>query len=337
MTTHENQKLSRPIAVVTGGSAGVGRATVRRLAKRGYAVAVLARGEERLEATARELQEAGVPHLTLSVDVAESEAVEAAAERIENELGPIGVWINCAMTSVFAPAHEISAEEFKRVTEVCYLGVVNGTLSALRRMRVRDRGVIVQAGSALAYRGIPLQSAYCAAKHAIQGFCDSLRAELLHERSGVKLSMVQLPALNTPQFEWVRSRLPSRAQPVPPIFQPEVAARALVRAAEHPRREYLVGRSSKSAVWGNKLFPGLGDRYLARTGFDGQQTDEPDDHLRPDNLFEPVQGARYGAHGRFDSRSRAHTGVGVAVPLAAGFVALAGLTVLGALKRRGIS
>ncbi len=324
------------VAVVTGGTAGVGRATVRLLARRGYQVAVLARGKERLAATREELEGLGTSVLAIQVDVADAEAVEHAAARIEDELGPIDIWINVAMTSVFAPVDEVTAEEFRRVMEVTFLGYVHGTLSALKRMKPRNRGVIVHAGSALAYRGIPLQAAYCAAKHAIQGFHESLRSELLHERSGVKVSMVQLPALNTPQFDWVRSRLPNRAQPVPPIYQPEVAARALVRAAEHPRREYIVGFSSKKAIWGNKFFPGFGDRYLARTGFSAQQTGKPDDHLRPDNLFEPHPGKEFGARGRFSHRAREKTHLAERHPLAMaaiGLVGIAALTVGGGLLR----
>ncbi|MFW6353222.1 MAG: SDR family oxidoreductase [Verrucomicrobiota bacterium] len=324
-----SSSLSPPrIAVVTGGTAGVGRATARLLAQKGCAVAVLARGQERLEVTVEELRAKGARALGISVDVADAAAVEDAAERIEEELGPISTWINCAMTSVFAPADEIKPEEYRRVTDVCYHGCVHGTLAALRRMKPRDRGVIVQAGSALAYRGIPLQAAYCAAKHAIRGFCDSLRAELLHDGSRVQLSMVQLPALNTPQFGWVRSRLPERAQPLPPIFQPEVAARALVKAAEHPKREYIVGNSSRGAIWGNKLFPALGDRYLAKSGFASQQTGEPVNQLRPDNLFEPVPGAGQGAHGRYNQQARAETTVERIVPLAVGAGIVAGVSVL---------
>lgn len=304
MSENQSNGHDRPVAVITGGTAGVGRATARAFADRGYSVAVLARGQDRLEATRQELGLMGVKVLALQVDVADAGAVEAAAEKIEDELGSIDVWVNCAMTSVFSPVVKTSAEEFRRVMEVTYLGYVHGTLAALKRMRPRDSGVVVQAGSALAYRGIPLQAAYCAAKHAIQGFHDSLRVELLHDRSGVQVSMVQLPALNTPQFEWVRSRLPKKAQPVPPIYEPEVAARALVRAAERPRREYQVGFSSRKAIWGNKLFPWAADTYLASHGYSGQQTGEPDDHLRPDNLFEPYPGEELAAHGRFSRRSR---------------------------------
>lgn len=324
---NDHQKPSEPgVAVVTGGTAGAGRATARLLAQNGYDVAIFARGQDRLEATEKELRAMGVKARGISLDVADASAVEAAAELVESELGPIEAWVNCAMTSVFAPVTEISPEEFKRVTEVCYLGYVYGTLAALKRMKIRDRGVIVQAGSALAYRGIPLQSAYCAAKHAIQGFCDSLRPELLHEGSGVRVCMVQLPALNTPQFEWVRSRLPKRAQPVPPIYQPELAARALVQAVKHPRREYIVADSGRTAIWGNKFFPGLADRYLAKTGYQSQQTDEPDDGLRQDNLFEPVPGTDFAAHGRFDARARDGSLSGRILPIGLGLAALAGVS-----------
>jgi NAD(P)-dependent dehydrogenase (short-subunit alcohol dehydrogenase family) len=292
------------VVVITGASAGVGRATARAFARDGACVALLARGRDGLEGARRDVEAAGGRALVLSTDVADHEAVEAAAEATERAFGPIDVWVNNAMTSVFSPVHEMTAEEFKRVTEVTYLGVVYGTLAALRRMRPRDRGHIVQVGSALAYRGIPLQAAYCGAKHAVQGFMDSLRTELLHARSGVRLTMVQMPALNTPQFDWVKSRLPHKAQPVPPIFQPEVAADAIHWAAHHDRREMYVGLPTVVAIIGNKLAPWLGDRYLARTGFASQQTDEPADPNRPDNLWKPVPGD-HGAHGRFDARAAA--------------------------------
>ncbi len=240
----------------------------------------------------------------MPTDVADADQVEAAATQVEAAFGPIDIWVNNAMTSVFSPVKEMTPDEFKRVTEVTYLGYVYGTLAALKRMLPRDQGSIVQVGSALAYRGIPLQAAYCGAKHAIQGFCDSLRAELLHDKSNVRLTMVQMPALNTPQFGWVKSRLPQQAQPVPPIFQPEVAAEAVYWAAHHNRREIYVGRSTVIAVVGNKLAPGLGDWYLARTGFQGQQTGEPRDPDQPFNLWEPVDTDRdYGAHGSFDGRA----------------------------------
>jgi NAD(P)-dependent dehydrogenase (short-subunit alcohol dehydrogenase family) len=241
--------------------------------------------------------------VAFAADVADAAAVEEAADVIERELGPIDVWVNNAMVSVFSPVKDMTADEFRRVTEVTYLGTVHGTLAALRRMQARDRGSIVQVGSALAYRGIPLQAAYCAAKHAIQGFCDSLRTELLHDGSSVRLTMVQLPAVNTPQFGWVKSRLPNKSQPVPPVFQPEVAAAAIVFAATHNRREMWVGGPTVSAVLGNKLAPGLLDRYLAETGYEAQQTDEPEDADRPHNLWTSVNEDR-GAHGTFDEQAR---------------------------------
>ncbi len=235
--------------------------------------------------------------------MADAGAVEAAAERTEKEFGPIDVWVNVAMTSVFSPVKEMQPDEYKRVTEVNYLGYVYGTLAALRRMLPRDRGRIIQVGSALAYRGIPLQSAYCASKHAIQGFMDSLRSELIHDGSNVKVCMLQMPGMNTPQFGWVKSRLPKKAQPVPPIYQPEIAADAVVFASHHDRREMYVGISSVKAIVGNKLFPGLLDHYLARTAYSGQQTNQPEDPNRPNNLYQPVPGD-HGPHGAFDSRAR---------------------------------
>ncbi|MEZ5318271.1 MAG: SDR family oxidoreductase [Vicinamibacterales bacterium] len=293
-----------PVVVVTGASAGVGRATARAFAARGAHLGLLARGPERLDAAAEEAAALGGRAIAIPADVGSAVQVEDAARRVEAEFGPIDVWVNNAMVSVFSPVHQMTAEEYRRVTEVTYLGVVHGTLSALARMRPRDRGAIVQVGSALAYRGIPLQSAYCAAKHAIQGFCDSLRAELLHDGSGVTVGMVQLSAMNTPQFEWVRSRLPHRAQPVPPIYQPEVAAEAIVFAARTGRREVRVGLPAVEAIAGNKVAPGLADRYLAHQGYASQQTDEPEPPGRPDNLWAPVDGD-WAAHGRFDDRARA--------------------------------
>src|SRR5215212_6513550 len=260
------------VVVVTGSSAGVGRATAVAFAKRGARVGLLARGRGGLKGARAEVESAGGKALLVPTDVSDAGAVERAARRIEEEFGPIDVWVNNAMTSVFSPVKEMTPDEFRRVTEVNYLGYVYGTLAALGRMLPRDRGSIVQVGSALAYRGIPLQSAYCASKHAIQGFMDSLRAELLHDGSNVRVTMVQMPALNTPQFGWVRSRLPHKAQPVPPIYQPEVAAEAILWAARHDRREVLVALPTVEAVLGNNLVPGLADRYLARTGYEGQQT-----------------------------------------------------------------
>lgn len=297
--------------VVTGASGGIGRATARMFGARGDSVALLARGETGLEAAARDVRAAGGRALVVPVDVADHRAVEAAADRVESELGPIEVWVNVAFTSVFAKFVDIEPDEFKRVTEVSYLGFANGTRAALRRMQPRDRGTIVQVGSALGYRGIPLQSAYCGSKHAIRGMFGSLRTELMHEGSHVRMTMVQMPAVNTPQFSWVLSRLPKQAQPVPPIYQPEVAARAVVHAADHPgRREYWVGASTVGTIIGEKLASGLLDRYLARTGFSSQQTDDDKPSDQPANLWEPadgVDGRDFGAHGIFDSRAHAHS------------------------------
>jgi NAD(P)-dependent dehydrogenase (short-subunit alcohol dehydrogenase family) len=298
--------MSQRVIVVTGASAGVGRATVREFARRGNAIGLLARGEDGLAAVEREVHELGGRAIVVPTDVSDFEQVNLAAERVENELGPIDVWVNNAMTTVFAPVTKISPEEYRRATEVTYLGTVNGTMAALKRMSTRDRGTIVQVGSALAYRAIPLQAPYCGAKHAIRGFTDALRCELLHEDSEIHVTMVQLPALNTPQFNWCKSRLPNHPQPVPPIFQPEVAARAIVWASEHRRREINVGRSAVWTIWLNKFIPGLADRYLAKNAYDGQQTDQPIDPDRPANLFKPVSGD-HGAHGIFDARSAAES------------------------------
>ena len=294
--------MKQQVVVITGASAGVGRATAREFARRGARVGLLARGLDGLEGARRDVEALGGAAIAIPTDVAVAAEVEAAAARVERELGPIDVWVNNAMASVFSPIHEMTAEEFKRVTDVTYLGTVHGTLAALKRMRPRNRGTIVQVGSALAYRSIPLQSAYCAAKHAVAGFTDSLRCELIHDRSAIHLTMVQMPALNTPQFGWVKSRLAHKAQPVPPIFQPEVAARAICWATDHHRREVLVGAPTVAAIVANKLMPGLLDRYLGRTGYAAQQTPEPEDPARPDNLWTPVDGD-HGAHGTFDARA----------------------------------
>jgi NAD(P)-dependent dehydrogenase (short-subunit alcohol dehydrogenase family) len=284
----------------------VGRATAQAFARDGATVGLIARGKEALAATADEVESLGGRPVVLECDVADPQAVEAAAGALEKR-GDIEVWVNNAMASVFAPTWEITAEEFRRVTEVTYLGVVYGTLCALSRMRSRDRGVIVQVGSALAYRGIPLQSPYCACKHAIHGFTESLRCELMHEGSSVRVTMVQLPALNTPQFDTVRTRLPRHPQPVAPIYQPEVAARAIVTASREPaRREWWVGASTALTMIGNALAPGFADRYLARTGFDAQQTQEPVQPGRPDNLFAPLPGKR-SAHGDFGAEAKPHS------------------------------
>jgi short-subunit dehydrogenase len=293
------------IVMVTGASAGVGRATAIAFGRCRCHVGLIARGRAGLDGARRDVEAAGGTAHIFEADVSHANAVEDAASELEQRCGPIDVWVNNAMASVFSPVKEMTAEEFRRVTEVTYLGAVYGTLAALRRMLPRDRGTIVQVGSALAYRGIPLQSAYCAAKHAIQGFCDSLRAELLHDGSHVAVTMVQMPALNTPQFDWVKSRLPGRAQPVPPVFQPEIAAKAIVYAATHPRREFYVGIPTVEAIVGNKILPGLADRYLASHGYEAQQTKEPEDPDRPHNLWSPVDAAQdHGAHGRFDTIAR---------------------------------
>ncbi len=288
--------------VVTGASAGVGRAVVREFTRQKAHIGLIARGKDRLEAARREVEEGGGKALVLPTDVADHAAVEAAAERVENELGPIDIWVNDAMTTIFAPFIEIKPEEFKRATEVTYLGCVYGTLSALKRMKERNHGTIVQVGSALAYRSIPLQSPYCGAKHAIVGFTDSIRSELIHDRSRVHLTVVHLPAMNTPQFGWCRTRLPRHPQPVPPIFQPEVAARAIVWAAEHRRREVYVGWPTVKAIYGQELVPGYADRYLAENAYEGQETSQPVAADRPDNLFEPAAGD-YAAHGIFGKRA----------------------------------
>ncbi len=294
----------REVVVITGASAGVGRATVREFARHGASIGLIARGRNGLEGARREVEDAGGRALVLPVDVADPEQVEAATEQVERELGPIDIWVNNAMASVFSPIKEMRAAEFKRVTEVTYLGYVYGTLSALKRMLPRNHGTIVHVGSALAYRSIPLQAAYCASKHAVLGFFASLRTELLHDHSNVHTTMVQMPALNTPQFGWVKSRLKRKAQPVPPIYQPEVAARAIYYAAHHPkRREYYAAWSAVKAIFGNKLAPSLADHYLARSGYDSQQYDGIDDPNRPNNLYEPVAGD-HGAHGDFDDRAR---------------------------------
>lgn len=330
------QRIPRsPVVVVTGASAGVGRATVRALARHGARIGLVARGIEGLEGAAQDVEALGGEPLVLPTDVADAEAVEWAAGEVENRFGPIDVWINNAMTSVFSPIHLMTADEIRRVTEVTYLGTVHGTLSALKRMRLRDQGVIVQVGSALAHRAIPLQAAYCAAKHAIEGFTESLRCELLHDASRVRVTMVQLPALNTPQHGWVKSRLPREAQPVPPIYQPEVAARAILWAIEHPRREVWVGSPTWIVLLGNKLFPGLGDWYLARAGYDSQMTDEPRDPDRPHNLWQAVPGD-HGAHGRFDERawSASITGWLSTHPGTLAVAALAGLGLVLTARRR---
>jgi short-subunit dehydrogenase len=292
-----------PTVVVTGASAGVGRAVVRHFASRGAKIGLLARGIDGLEAARREVEQAGSQALVVPADVSDASAVEAAAAAVEARFGPIDIWINNAMVSVFSPVKEMQADEFRRVTEVTYLGYVYGTLAALRRMLPRNRGMIVQVGSALSYRAIPLQSAYCAAKHAIEGFSESLRTELIHDNSDVRITLVHLPAINTPQHGWSKSRMPRKAQPVPPIYQPELAAEAIYHAAYHYRREWTLGMITDIVLAGNSVAPGLGDWYMARTGFESQMTDEPEDPDRPHHLWQPLPGDA-GAHGRLRSHAR---------------------------------
>ena len=302
--TKTPQSTSAEVVVVTGASAGIGRSLVQALAREGARIGLVARDSARLESTQREVEELGGQAVSLPVDVSDYDALRRAARIVEDRFGPIDVWVNNAMASVFSPVHEITPEEFRRVTDVTYHGYVYGTLIALEYMTPRDRGIIVQVGSALAHRSIPLQSAYCAAKHAVKGFTMSLRSELIHDGSNVRVTMVQLPAVNTPQFDWARSRLPNRLQPLPPIFQPEVAVRAIIYAMRHDvGREILVGWPSIKAVLAERIAANYGDRKLARDAYPGQQTDEPDTRDRNGNLMLPVPGER-GAHGRFDAQAR---------------------------------
>jgi short-subunit dehydrogenase len=303
MTPCVDPPATPEVVVVTGASAGVGRAAVRRFAAAGARIGLIARGIEGLEGARGDVEKLGGRAVILQGDVADAEFIEAASIRAEEELGPIDIWVNNATTTVFSPVKEMTAAEFRRVTEVAYLGFIHGTQSALRRMTPRNRGTIVQVGSALAFRGIPLQSAYCGAKHAIQGFTEALRTELMHDNINIHLTQVNLPAVNTPQFDWNKTRLPRHPQPVPPIYQPEVIAEAIYFAAHHKRREIMVGLPTLKAVYGNRIAPWLADRELAKDGYDSQQTDEPVSSDRPDNLWHPVAGDR-GAHGQFDSRSR---------------------------------
>ncbi len=319
------------VVVVTGASAGVGRAVVREFAKRKALIGLIARDEQRLEATKREVEQCGGKALALSVDVADAAAVEGAAEQVSKTFGSPDVWVNNAMTTVFAPLTEIEPNEYKRATEVTYLGCVYGTMAALKRMLVQNQGTIVQVGSALAYRSIPLQAPYCGAKHAIVGFTDSLRCELIHRRSNVHVTVVHLPAMNTPQFSWCKTRLPRHPQPVPPIFEPEVAARAIYWAAHHRRREVFVGGPTVKAIYGQEVAPGFADWYLGTHGVEAQQTSERVSPDQPDNLFEPVAGD-YAAHGEFSDKAKAHS-VQNWLNLHRGQVSLiaAGITALGAV------
>lgn len=320
--------LQGKVVVVTGGSAGAGRAIAEAFAREGAKVAVLAREPQRLERAVRALEGLGVRALSVPVDVADPQQVDNAAAQVEERLGPIDIWVNDAMTTIFAPFKEITPEEFRRVTEVTYLGFVYGTMAALKRMLPRDQGVIVQVGSALADRSIPLQSAYCGAKHGIRGFTDSIRCELIHDNSNVHITMVQMPGMNTPQFSWCKSLMARRAQPVPPIYQPEVAARAVLYAATHRRREIYVGLPTVEAIWGNKFIPGWLDWYLGRTNYEAQQTDQPENPARPYNLWEPV-GGDFGAHGRFDDRAYRRSAQLWAAEHIGWYRAVAGLVALG--------
>lgn len=291
------------IVVITGASAGVGRAVARRFAGDKAYIGLLARDLQRLRDAQREVEAEGARACICPVDIANAEEVYAAARTIEEQLGPIDIWINNAMVTVVSEVKDMEAEEYKRVTDVCYLGYVYGTLAALKYMWPRNHGVIVQVGSALAYRSIPLQSAYCGAKHAVEGFTESLRSELLHNKKNIHVTMVQMPALNTPQFNWCKTRMPRHPQPVPPIYQPEVAADAVYWSAHHRRREIIVGGKNLLIVWANKFMPGFGDRYLARTGYASQQTDKVIEGRREDNLWHPVPGA-FAARGDFSDRSK---------------------------------
>ena len=331
LAASRRMRMPRTI-VITGGTAGVGRATARRFAREGERVAVLARGADGLAATLRELEQLGSPAaLALPCDVAEYDEVVAAAQTVEDELGPIDVWINNAMTTVFGRVDDITPAELRRVTEVTYLGAAWGTRVALSHMRKRDRGTIMQVGSALAYRAIPLQSAYCAAKHAMRAFTDSLRSELEHEGSAIHLCMVQLPAVNTPQFRWCANRMPFEPQPVPPIFQPEIIADSIWYASNHRRREVMIGAPTVEAILGNQLAPGTLDHYLASRGWKGQLTETPADRTRPSNLFAPVEGD-HGARGVFDDRARDSSRVAaLTTRLGAAGVRAAALTAAGAL------
>jgi NAD(P)-dependent dehydrogenase (short-subunit alcohol dehydrogenase family) len=323
-----------PVAVITGASAGVGRAVAVEFARHGYRIALIARGRAGLDGASREVEAAGGIPLVIVADVAQSDHVFAAADRVIAEWGRIDVWINNAMATIFSPFHQIQPEEFRRVTEVTYLGQVYGTMAALKHMREAGHGTIVQVGSALSYRAIPLQSAYCGAKFAIRGFTDSLRSELEHDRSPIRLTMVQLPAVNTPQFDWARSRLPNRLQPVPPIYQPEAIAREIYRAAKNAPRELWIGRPALKAIIGQMLVPRLGDRLLATEGYEGQMTAEASRSGEPDNLFRPV-GVDPGMHGRFDRRAhRRVTGFNPGLIRLAAMCALVGIIGTAAIMRR---
>ena len=322
------------VVVVTGASAGVGRAVVREFARHKAQIGLIARNQQRLEATKQVVEEKGGKALALPTDIADADQVMRAAQQVVNAFGRVDIWINDAMTTIFAPFSEIRPDEFKRATEVTYLGCVYGTMAALKHMKEHNRGTIVQIGSALAYRSIPLQAPYCGAKHAIIGFTDSLRCELIYQRSKIHITVVDLPAMNTPQFSWCRTRLPNHPQPVPPIFEPEVAAKAIYWAAHHKRREVFVGSPTAKAIYGQDVAPGFADWYLGKNGYSSQQTDQPVSSDRPDNLFEPVPGD-YAAHGIFTEQSKSFS-LQTWMTLHRGTVALAaaGLAGAGALLWR---
>jgi NAD(P)-dependent dehydrogenase (short-subunit alcohol dehydrogenase family) len=329
--------LAQSVVAVTGASAGVGRATALLFARRGARVALIARDAASLEDARHEIEECEGTALVIPCDVSDADALEQAARRVEDELGPIAIWVNCAMVTVFSPVWRMTAQEFRRVTEVTYLGFVHGTMAALARMRPRNSGVIIQVGSSLAYRGIPLQSAYCGAKHAIRGFTDSLRSELIHEGSSIELVMVQLPAMNTPQFDWARTHMPREPRPVAPVFQPEVAARAIVRAALSPRRELWLGLSTVKVILGSMLAPAFLDRYLANHAFDGQERPTAVSRNRPDDLMKPVHSlhATHGAFGHEAATSAALVS-GETARLCAGLLGLGGLALAAGLVLRSV-
>jgi NADP-dependent 3-hydroxy acid dehydrogenase YdfG len=335
---------ARRVVAVTGASAGIGRAIARAFAADGADVGLIARNREALEAAQREVQALGRRALVCVADVADSGQVTAAAAAIEQALGPIDVWVNNAMVTVVSPVSRLTPDEVRRVTEVSYLGAVYGTMAALERMRTRDRGIVIQIGSALSYRAIPLQAPYCGAKFALRGFTDSLRTELMHEGSRVRLTMLQLPAVNTPQFDWCRTRMPRAPRPVAPVFQPELIARCAVWASRRSRREVVIGWPALKAIWGNKILPGLADWYLARNGYEGQMMQTEVTAARPDNLWD-TPGGDAGAHGRFDAEARSGSvqhwldrhrvglGLGLALLGAAGALAARRLGTGGPLRR----
>jgi NAD(P)-dependent dehydrogenase (short-subunit alcohol dehydrogenase family) len=335
-SSREVPPRSRPVVVITGASAGVGRAIAHRFGRAGYSVGLIARDGEALEKVRCEIDELGGQAMALPLDVADAKAVFAAADHVTSTLGPIDVWINDAMVTVFSPVWRMTPEEFRRVTDVTYLGFVYGTMAALRHMRCANRGTIIQIGSALAYRGIPLQSAYCGAKHAIRGFTDSLRSELRHEQSRINLTMLELPAVNTPQFDWARTHMPRSPRPVAPVVEPEVIATAVYDSVQRPAREYWIGISTLKVIFGNMILPGLLDRYLAQTCISGQQTDHPVEGSRPDNLEQPLHGL-HRTRGSFSSEAVDSAFVGPASVLRLAPIALFGTVALALVVQARVS